>query len=200
MSEQVQCGSCERWLPKSSVVFGGFVYCPDCSEPTKCCEHGTPRGQGCWRCENAELNRVRAKLDAAEREAAAARAIIRTAGDMLQISVDIPQDLVTHVRLVTEEAAAARGELELGAPLHQAHCRIAELEAERDSLRAERDRMREALREAKHCIEMRRAYRLWATSGRAASTGEQPPIGWMKLVALTDSALGMISEALRDGE
>ena len=34
------------------------------------CERGTPRGLGCWMCENAELNRVRA-----ERDAAIARAI-----------------------------------------------------------------------------------------------------------------------------
>lgn len=27
------------------------------------CEHGTIRGEGCWLCENAELNRVRAELD-----------------------------------------------------------------------------------------------------------------------------------------
>lgn len=90
------------------------------------CEHGTPRGQGCWMCENTELNRVRALLDQARAQVKQLReALVKTRdkivskhtvwlGQGLETVSMEPED-VREIETAINEALAATAPKEDGA-------------------------------------------------------------------------------------
>lgn len=89
------------------------------------------------------------------RERDEARGILKAAGDALHVSVDIPQDLITHIRLLTDERDQALAELsgkreafaKGNAALPPFFAKWKEAERERDEAKAELEKTRETFRD-----------------------------------------------------